>query len=71
MAGSIMPFFLILVAALFCIICMGTLSDQIGLLMRHHAPNFGYDGTIFLFWSLSVWTAFTAGLMVMYVMLTD
>ncbi len=66
----ITPFLLVLTLALLCIVCIGVLSDQIGLLLRHYAPNFGFDGSLFLFWGLSVWTAFTVGFMAMYVILT-
>jgi hypothetical protein len=47
----------------------GLLADSITALVRRYVPRFSFDGEIYLFWGILVLTAFTLGLMAMYLAL--
>jgi hypothetical protein len=51
------------------LIAGGLLADSITALMRRYVPRFSFDGEMYLFWGIMVLTAFTLGLMVMYLAL--
>ena len=60
--------FLTILTAIILLILGGVFAEPIARSIRRRIPNFSYEGELFLIWGTLVLSAFTLGLVVMYLL---